>query len=53
MVEFSLANLMSFYNEITSMMDDGGAMDIVFLAFSKSFETVSCLHREAVEIRAG
>lgn len=34
------ANLMSFYNEITRLVDEGGAMDIVFLDFSNAFDAV-------------
>lgn len=36
-----LTNLISFYNDMTSLMDEGRAVDIVYLDFSKAFDTVS------------
>lgn len=36
-----LTNLISFFNEITSLMDEGRAVDVFFLDFSKAFHTVS------------
>ncbi|KAJ7406581.1 RNA-directed DNA polymerase from mobile element jockey-like protein [Willisornis vidua] len=34
-------NLIAFYNETTTWMDDRRAVDIVYLDFSKTFNTVS------------
>ncbi|CAM4548126.1 unnamed protein product [Lepidochelys olivacea] len=36
-----LTNLIAFYNEITGSVDEGKAMDMLFLDFSKAFDTVS------------
>jgi len=36
-----LTNLISLYNEITSLMHEGEAVEIVFLDFSKGFNIVS------------
>lgn len=35
-----LNNSITFYNEIYSLADEGRAMDIVYLDFSKAFDTV-------------
>ncbi|GAB0186487.1 mitochondrial enolase superfamily member 1 [Grus japonensis] len=37
----SLTNLMSLYDEVTCLVDEGMAADIVYLDFSKAFGTVS------------
>ena len=37
-----LTNLIAFYNEMTSLMDEGRTADVVYLNFSKAFDTVSC-----------
>ncbi|KAK4824713.1 hypothetical protein QYF61_017939 [Mycteria americana] len=34
-------NLINFYNETTGLVDEGRAVDIVYLDFSKAFDTVS------------
>ncbi|XP_008941304.1 PREDICTED: leukocyte elastase inhibitor-like [Merops nubicus] len=36
-----LTNLIAFYEEITRWIDDGSAEDVVYLGFSKAFDTVS------------
>ncbi|KAK4809567.1 hypothetical protein QYF61_016999 [Mycteria americana] len=36
-----LANLISFYNKATHLMDEGKAVDVVYLDFSKAFDSVS------------
>lgn len=36
-----LTDLVSFYDQMTHLVDAGKAVDIVYLEFSKAFETVS------------
>ncbi|KAJ7406533.1 hypothetical protein BTVI_65236 [Pitangus sulphuratus] len=36
-----LTNLIAFYDETTTWMDDERAVDVVYLSFSKAFDTVS------------
>lgn len=35
-----LANLISFYNQVTCWVDEGKAADVVHLDFSKAFHTI-------------
>ncbi|KAK4818935.1 hypothetical protein QYF61_022112 [Mycteria americana] len=35
-----LTNLISFYNKVTHLMDEGKAVDVVYLDLSKAFDTV-------------
>ncbi|KAK4825470.1 LOW QUALITY PROTEIN: hypothetical protein QYF61_027625, partial [Mycteria americana] len=36
-----LTNLISFYNKVTRLVDEGKAVDVVYLDFSKAFDMVS------------
>jgi len=36
-----LTNLISFYNQGTWLVDEGKSVDVVYLDFSKAFDTVS------------
>jgi len=38
---FCLTNLISFYNHVTHLVGEGNAVELVYLAFSKAFDTVS------------
>ncbi|KAK4832759.1 hypothetical protein QYF61_025288 [Mycteria americana] len=40
MGESCLSNVIPFYDKVTLLMDEGKAVDIVFLGFSKAFDTV-------------
>jgi len=36
-----LTDLISFYDKVTCLVDEGKAMDVVYLDFSKAFDTIS------------
>lgn len=36
-----LTNLINTYDEMTGLVDKGGAVDVVYLDFNKTFDTVS------------
>ncbi|RMC21705.1 hypothetical protein DUI87_02573 [Hirundo rustica rustica] len=36
-----LMNFISFYNKMTHLMDQGEVVDVVYLDFSKAFDTIS------------
>ncbi|KAK4820400.1 LOW QUALITY PROTEIN: hypothetical protein QYF61_025574 [Mycteria americana] len=40
-VRSCLINLISFYDKVTCLMDEGKAVDVVYLDFSKAFDTFS------------
>ena len=42
-----LTDLISFYDKMTQLLDEGEAVDIVYLDFQKAFDTV--LHRILIE----
>jgi len=43
-----LTNLISFYDQVTHLVDGGKAVDVTYLDFSKALDTVS--HRILLEI---
>jgi len=36
-----LTNLISFYDQVTCLVDEGEAVDVLYIDFSKAFETIS------------
>jgi len=39
--KFCLTSLISFYDQVTCLVDEGKAVDVAYLEFSKAFDTVS------------
>jgi len=35
-----LTNLISFYDQVTRLLEEGKAMDVIYLDFSKAFDIV-------------
>jgi len=48
-----LTNLMAFYDDMTGWVDEGRAVDLVYLDFSKAFNKQGLPHRQAQEVWAG
>lgn len=45
-----LTNLISIYEQLTCLVDEGKAVDIVYLDVSKGFDTASCgIHLESCQ----
>ena len=42
----SLANLISFYKEVTHLVDEGKAADVIYLDFCKAFNSASSIPLE-------
>ena len=39
-VELGMTNPISFYDQVTCIVDEGKAVDVIYLDFSKDFDTV-------------
>ena len=46
-------NLIAFYDDMTGWVDEGRAVDLVYLDFSKAFNKQGLPHRQAQEVWAG
>ena len=48
-----MTNLISFYDKVMRLVDEGKAVDVVYLDFSKAFDAVSHIPVEKDEFQGG